>query len=163
MTDPVCNDFEDDEPTRAAGQAARVLVVEDDSALREMIGARLRREGFDVYEAISGDQALLLLTGMVQYRWPSDDVDLIVMDIRMPGRSGLEVMEILRVADWMTPILLMTAYPDASILAEVERCGVALLGKPFALDDLSRAAIAALAAPAGATRGSRPARVPGMQ
>jgi CheY-like chemotaxis protein len=134
----------DDRSIHSIGLAARILVVEDDAELREMIGARLRRQGFDVFEARSGDEALTLLVSMVDRRWPSDDVELIVMDLRMPGASGLEVAQILRAADWLTPVLLMTAYPDAQVLDEAAELGVTVLGKPFGLDDLSRAAIAAL-------------------
>ncbi len=137
-------EFDAEEPTCPVGPAARVLVVEDDGELRAMIGARLRRQGFAVFEVVSGDDALTLLANMVERRWPSDDVDLIVMDVRMPGTSGLEVAQILRVADWVTPVLLMTAYPDADLLDEAARLGVTVLGKPFGLDALSSAAIAAL-------------------
>jgi len=140
-------EFDNEELTQPVRHAARVLVVEDDGELRAMIGARLRRQGFAVFEVGSGDDALTLLAGMVERHWPSDDVDLIVMDVRMPGASGLEVAQILRVADWATPVLLMTAYPDAEVLDEAARLGVAVLGKPFGLDALSSAAIAALAAP----------------
>ena len=147
MTDSQDNDleFDNDEPTQPVRHAARVLVVEDDDELRAMIGARLRRLGFAVFEAVSGDDALALLASMVERRWPSDDVDLIVMDVRMSGTSGLEVAQILRVADWVTPVLLMTAYPDVEVLDEATRLGAAVLGKPFGLDALSSAALAAIA------------------
>lgn len=146
MTDSQNNEleFDDTEPTQPVRHAARVLVAEDDGELREMIGARLRSQGFAVFEVASGNDALTLLVSMLERGWPSDDVDLIVMDVRMPGISGLEVAQILRVADWPTPMLLVTAYPDAELLDEAARLGIVVLGKPFGLDALSRAAIAAL-------------------
>lgn len=73
-----------------------------------------------------------------------DDIDLLVMDVRMPGASGLEIARILRYADATIPVVLITAFPDAEVIGEVSRLGLYLLAKPFALDRLSDTAIAAL-------------------
>jgi len=146
---PARDDF-DDAPTDpgVGGPRARVLVAEDDPALRQLIVQRMRREGFEVLEACSGDDAMIVLSAIVQHVEPRDALDLLVMDVRMPGTSGIEVTRQLRLARWTMPVLLITAYPDASLLAEATRLNAAVLAKPFALDRLSDAAIAALVSPA---------------
>ncbi len=138
---------EDEEPTNPGTSAprARVLVAEDDDALRELIVARMRRDGFDVAEAGSGSAALdVLLANNTEHR--RDAIDLIVMDQRMPGATGLEIVRILRRAAWPVPVLLITAFPDWDLLVEANRLDVALVPKPFPMDRLSDAAIAVLLA-----------------
>ncbi|MCX5742120.1 MAG: response regulator [Proteobacteria bacterium] len=121
----------------------RVLVVEDDPSLRELIVMRMRRGGFDVVEASDGDDALEILATWTRGR---DEVDLVILDMWIPGTSGLDVVRILRGADWMIPVVLITAFPDREIQVEAAQLGIALLAKPFTLDHLSEAATAALVA-----------------
>lgn len=70
-----------------------------------------------------------------------DDLDLVVIDIRIPGVSGLEIARMLRASDWPIPVVLMTGFPDAEVITEARRLEVALLAKPFPLDRLSDAVI----------------------
>lgn len=134
----------DDEPTNPGTSAprARVLVAEDDDALRELIVARMRREGFDVIEAGSGFEALDALTTATN--GGRDAIDLIVMDQRMPGATGLEIVRMLRVAAWAVPVVMITAFPDWDLLVEAKRLDIALVPKPFPMDRLSAATITAL-------------------
>jgi DNA-binding response OmpR family regulator len=88
-----------------------------------------------VIEAGSGGEALGLVDG---------DIDLVVLDVNIPGLSGLDIARLLRKCDDTTPIVLMTAYPARELAAEAERLGIALLAKPFALDRLSDEASSAL-------------------
>ena len=137
------DDF-DDEPTNPDERAirARVLVVDDDEGLRELIIARMRREGFEVIEAGSGFEALEVLT--IAARSPLEQLDLLVMDVRMPGASGIEIARMLRAAGWEVPVVLITAFPDRELLVESAQLGLTVLAKPFALERLSSAAIAAM-------------------
>ena len=134
----------DDEPTSPVlgTVRARVLVAEDDSALRALIVARLEREGFEVVEVGSGGEALELLK--LSADAGVDDLDLIVMDHRMPGSTGLEIARMLRLAAWRIPVVMITAFPDWDLVVEAARLDVAVVSKPFAMDCLSDAAIAAL-------------------
>ena len=146
MFQPELDEFPDDEQTlpHCRDARARVLVVEDDEALRELIVARLRRDGFEILEAGSGDEALDVLTLASQSLRSDDDIDLLVTDARMPGTSGLEVARLLREVASTMPVVLITAFPDGEVLDEVSRLGLYLVAKPFALDRLSDAAIQAL-------------------
>lgn len=139
------DELSDDEQTlpRRRDARARVLVVEDDEALRELIVARLRRDGFEILEAGSGDEALDVMTIASRSLRPDDDIDLLVTAARMPGTSGLEVARMLHEVASTIPVVLITAFPDGEVVNEVSRLGLYLLAKPFALDRLSDAAILA--------------------
>ena len=78
----------------------KILVAEDDPALRELYATVFRRAGYEVAAASDGDQALDLA---------GEDVDLIVSDVRMPGCSGLALTAQLREAGVNTPLILITA------------------------------------------------------
>jgi len=78
-----------------------ILLVEDEEALRMTLGDRLRSEGYVVDLACDGEQGLDKATGM--------PYDLIIMDIMLPNRSGLDVCRDIRKAGLATPILVLTA------------------------------------------------------
>jgi DNA-binding response OmpR family regulator len=85
----------------AASQAkARILVVDDERALRHLLEVYLAKEGFEVLEAADGEQALTLLGDC--------RVDLAVVDVMLPGMDGFEVVRRIR-ARSSIPIILLTA------------------------------------------------------
>ena len=143
------DDWPDDEPTRPGVRRprARVLVVEDDHATRRLIVTRLLRDGHDVYQAASGDEALGLLAAPAADAGPADLhlIDLLVVDVRMPGRSGIELLHRLRAGRRRTAALVVTAFPDAGLAESVARLGARLLAKPFPLERLSDLVLASLA------------------
>jgi two-component system response regulator (stage 0 sporulation protein F) len=121
-----------------------VLVVDDDESMRQLVGAALVNEGFEVNEAVSGSDLVWVLNSIIADAGPSDGVDLIVLDLRMPGMNGLEIVRKLRDARWRTPAILMTAFPDPEVLTEANRLGVPVLSKPFSLEALTRMAVTLL-------------------
>lgn len=137
----------EDETTAVHVAPARVLVAEDDEALRALVVTRLRRDGYDVLEASSGHEALAVMKVVAEHEL--DDLELLIMDVRMPGMTGLDVVYTLRAWRWELPILLITAYPDPKVIAEAKQLGVALLAKPFAFPRLSDAATEAVRAHRG--------------
>jgi DNA-binding response OmpR family regulator len=114
-----------------------LLLAEDDYELRSMVASTLRREGFDVVEVRNGNELLeqvgsSLLDGTHHMRF-----DLIITDLRMPGKSGLDILNGLDQGGITTPVLLMTAFGDERTHALARRFGaVGVLDKPFDLDDL---------------------------
>jgi two-component system, response regulator, stage 0 sporulation protein F len=113
---------------------ARVLVAEDDAEMRAMLTTVLRREGYLVHEAADGTALDRFIRGVA--RGEELDPDLIITDIRMPGLSGLEVLQGLRQGDWATPVVMITAFGDEATHAEAHRLGAtAVLDKPFELDE----------------------------
>lgn len=136
----------EDERTQPFARTARmrVLVAEDDHEMREMVGARLRRDGCEVVECASGDEAICVMKVIAEHESTQKDIELMVMDVRMPGMTGVDVLYQLRAWQWKTPILLMTAFPEPDLLDEAQRLGVSVLAKPFGLAKLSEAVRAAV-------------------
>jgi DNA-binding NtrC family response regulator len=115
------------------GRAPRVVVAEDDAELRRLLAVKLRKSGYDVVEAVSGErlaQHLLAEGGLEQ-------TDLILSDIRMPGLSGMDLLAYLHTRGQFPPVVLITAFGDWRTHEEAERLGAtAVFDKPLDLDDL---------------------------
>ncbi len=106
-----------------------ILLVEDEEALRMTVGDRLRKEGYAVDYADNGDEGL---TKACQLPF-----DLILLDVMLPGRSGLEVCEAVRQAGLITPILMLTALGRTADKVAGLRIGADdYLTKPFAMQEL---------------------------
>lgn len=106
-------------------QPARVLVVDDEAPIREMLMDRLRMAGYECAEADSTDQALA--------EWDRWGADLVITDLRMPGRSGLELLAELRRR--RASVILATAESDIQVAVEAMKQGAAdYLLKPFQFD-----------------------------
>ena len=112
------------EPATDGGRwAVRVLVADDEDDMRLLVAQQLRLGGpVDVVgEASDGEEALV--------RFRELEPDVVVLDQRMPGRSGIEVAELMRHEDPDVRIVLYTAYADAAVQEEAERLDVALVQK----------------------------------
>ncbi len=110
-------------------QTGRILLVEDDAAHRETLRRHLSRSGHDVVEAETGEAALARFAGA--------SPDLVLTDVRMPGLSGIELLERLRVAEATPPVIVMTAYGDMNSAIEAMKQGAYdYLVKPLDLDQL---------------------------
>ncbi|MCG5463498.1 response regulator transcription factor [Micromonospora sp. NPDC053740] len=106
----------------------RVLVVEDDFSIREVTALGLRRAGFRVDTAVDGRQALAAFR--------AHPVDLIVLDLMLPGLDGLEVCREIRRSS-QVPILMLTARTDTIDVVVGLECGADdYLRKPFDLPEL---------------------------
>ncbi len=122
-------------PEAPTNVGARILLAEDNYEMRKLLLWSLRRNGYTVVECPDGACILkkLGLTG----EEPGGKFDLIISDIRMPGVTGLEVLEGANIFDELPPIILITAFPDKETLAEAERLGAAaVFAKPFDVDEL---------------------------
>ncbi len=117
-------------------QPARIVVADDDEAMRRLIVDAFRRDGHVVESASCGEDLLARLDSDA-----GPEPDLIFTDLRMPRRSGLEVVHALRVFDRTTPVIIMTAFPDDSIRAGAIEEDAVLFDKPFDVDDLRTAVL----------------------
>lgn len=117
---------------------ASVVLAEDDPDVRGLLAACLREEGFRVLEAEDGTSFLRILRGGPSQRGGASEPAVVVADVRMPGASGLDVLEELRRRDPLTPVIVMTAFGDAETRGRALRLGVsAMLDKPFPPQDLA--------------------------
>src|SRR3954451_1761500 len=109
--------------------AMRILVADDEVAVRDALGRALSSEGYDVAFARDGRETLAAVE--------KDEPDAAVLDVMMPPPDGLEVCRRLRAADNPLPILMLTARREVSDrVAGLDAGADDYLPKPFALDEL---------------------------
>lgn len=112
-----------------------LFLAEDDTELRGLFASSLRKHGYDVLDAADGVELLAYLSAVAAKAIPRPDA--IVMDVRMPGHSGLDLLLALRLAEWDVPILLMTAFGEASLRRKAAELGaVTVLDKPLSATEL---------------------------
>ena len=108
----------------------RILVVDDDAAVRDSLRRALQLEGYEVRLAGDGSEALARLEG-------DADADAVVLDVLMPRVDGLEVCRRLRSAGNAVPVLMLTARDEVSDrVAGLDAGADDYLVKPFALEEL---------------------------
>ena len=116
----------------ASSEASRrpgILVVDDDAGIRENIADLLSTENYEVVSAANADEAMRVLE--------SQRIDLLLTDFQMPGRNGVELIEVARRANHRVPAILMTAYLYVfEQMDERRREGVTLLRKPFDAEEI---------------------------
>lgn len=109
--------------------SSRVLIAEDDPAVATMLSEWLTANGFMTAVVGDGRDAL--------DRADSDDFDVVVLDIGLPGRDGMEVLHELRARGRMLPILILTAYDSLEeTVAGLEAGADDYISKPFDLDEV---------------------------
>ncbi len=107
----------------------RLLVVEDDAGLADVLRRGLAEEGFTVELCARGDEAIMLAE--------SATYDAIILDIMLPGASGIQVCRALRAAGTTTPVLMLTARDTVDdIVTGLEAGADDYLVKPFAFREL---------------------------
>jgi two-component system response regulator AtoC len=119
----------------------RILIVDDEAAIRSSLLESLSAEGYDAEVAESGEEALARCHGAVY--------DLVVTDLRLPGVDGLEILKALRNQGNATPVIMMTAYGDMDTALEAMNSGAyRFIPKPFKLGEMKKQVRAALRATA---------------
>jgi CheY-like chemotaxis protein len=103
----------------------KILVVEDEAIMRKNFCLVLRHEGYDVYEASNGVQAIGLLE--------QHDFDLLIADLVMPQLDGLKLAERIQQRSPQTPVIIVTALPNRPPYASALPVVVEYLTKPIEL------------------------------
>jgi two-component system response regulator PilR (NtrC family) len=107
----------------------RILIVDDEPSMREMLRIVLRRDGYDVVVAASGQEAIQHLQ--------AEPFDLLLSDIRMPDTSGVDVLRAAKQADSDLVAFMMTAFASTESAVEAMRLGASdYFTKPFNMDEL---------------------------
>jgi DNA-binding NtrC family response regulator len=114
---------------RADGSALRVLVVDDQGSVRELLKAVLTADGHEVEQASDGAEALRALGAGFH--------DLVVMDIRMPGMDGMAALERAREVSPRTGVVMMTAYASVETAVRAMKLGAFdYVTKPIDIDEV---------------------------
>lgn len=110
----------------------RILVVEDDPSIRRTIQIALSRAGYQVIEARDGHEAMRL--------WRDQGADLVITDLHMPDKNGIEVIMELRAVSPSPPIVAMTdggRSKQIGLLGDAKLLGaVRVVAKPFKLEEM---------------------------
>ncbi|MEP7116118.1 MAG: response regulator [Acidobacteriota bacterium] len=115
-----------------SSEARTLLVVDDDTVFRSRVSRALADRGFDVRGAASHDEAIALAE--------HDSPELALVDLRLPGKSGLEVVQALRAIDDTTRIVVLTGYGSIATAVESMRLGaMSYLTKPVDADQIGAA------------------------
>jgi len=110
---------------------SNILLVEDEPLIREAFALRLSERGYVVRTARSGEEGLALLA--------SSPPDILVLDMVMPGLSGLDLLKEVRAADLEIPVILLTARGTVRDAVEAMRLGAFdFVTKNIDLDELLR-------------------------
>lgn len=108
---------------------AEILIVDDDTNLRQSFEKLLRQEGHAVKTASSGE------TGIAMVR--KDRFDLVIMDVRLPGMSGLDAFQEIRKVDSRLPVIIMTAFGTTETAIEATKMGAFdYVLKPFEIPEI---------------------------
>jgi putative ABC transport system ATP-binding protein len=106
-----------------------ILIVDDEESIRDLLSTKLKADGYDCEVAVDGNEAL----------WKAfmKDFDIVLLDIKMPGLSGMEVLSRIIIDHPDTSVVIVTAVLDTKIAVEAMRQGAYdYVTKPFNLDDL---------------------------
>ena len=107
----------------------RILVVDDEDALRTVLSAELNSEGYDVGTAADGMEAVSELQ-KIKY-------DLVLLDIKMPNMNGFEVLKVIKEKHPGTRVIMLTGFADLKNAIESKKLGAEdFVSKPYDLVDL---------------------------
>jgi DNA-binding NtrC family response regulator len=116
----------------------RILVVDDEAPVREVLAEYFATEGYAIETAGGGVEALTAVRG--------GRVDLVLLDVRMPGLDGVQVLRRIRELDEHVPVIMVTANEDVALAKETLKLGAFdYVAKPFDFDYLDRAVAAGMA------------------
>ena len=115
---------------KEGGAMFRILVAEDDHAIRTLITTKLKQENYTIYTAENGEEALSVME--------KHQVDLLISDIMMPVMGGYSLVKALRETKHTLPILMITAKSQLESLEEAFTLGVDdYMVKPIRLEELA--------------------------
>jgi two-component system response regulator (stage 0 sporulation protein F) len=112
----------------------RVLIAEDDPALRNLIADVFAFEGYFVTEA--GDDRTFLLAATNSQQVREEEFDLMVLGIQERGSIDIETLARARNIGVRTPAIILASCPKSQLARQLEELDATLLGKPFALENL---------------------------
>ncbi len=128
-----------DEAAREAtvkAPAGTVLVVDDDETVAEILCAQLESLGFATYQAADGD------SGLKMFKQLNHNLDLVILDLAMPGKSGQELLQDLRWLNPEIPVIICTGTHEMP--GELQNLAIsAIIRKPFRLEQIEEALVKA--------------------
>jgi putative two-component system response regulator len=126
-----------DTSEKGTSRCEALLIVDDEAAIRQLLCRKLSREGYQCKEAGSAEQVLAILA--------ANSTALVILDIKMPGKSGIDLLPEIRLAHPNTAVIMATAVTEINVAIQCLKQGADdYICKPFNLDELALAVQRAL-------------------
>lgn len=110
-------------------QDKKVLIVDDQYGIRVLLYEVFGKEGYQTFQAANGKQALDIVK--------KESPDLVVLDMKIPGMDGLEILKEVKKIDTNIKVIMMTAYGELDMIKEATELGaITHFTKPFDIDEL---------------------------
>ncbi|CAH0152031.1 response regulator [Peribacillus simplex] len=110
----------------------KILIVDDQFGIRILLNEVLHKEGYETFQAANGIQALDVLN--------NHSPDLVLLDMKIPGMDGIEILKRMKVVDPDIRVIIMTAYGELDMIQEAKDLGAMThFAKPFDIDDIRKA------------------------
>lgn len=107
----------------------KILIVDDQFGIRMLLQELFQREGYQTFQAADGKKALEIVT--------AHKPDIVLLDMKIPGMDGLEILKHIRAKDTDCKVLIMTAYGELGMIQEALDLGaIAYVAKPFDIMEL---------------------------
>ncbi|MBD8004440.1 response regulator [Bacillus norwichensis] len=110
----------------------KVLIVDDQFGIRTLLNEVLQKEGYEIFQAANGLQALSVTE---QYA-----PDLVLLDMKIPGMDGLEILKRMKEINSDIKVIIMTAYGELDLIEQTKKLGaLAHFSKPFDIEEIRSA------------------------
>jgi two-component system, response regulator, stage 0 sporulation protein F len=110
----------------------KILIVDDQYGIRILLNEVFQKEGYKTYQAANGVQALAIVE--------KDTPDLVLLDMKIPGMDGIEILKRMKVIDDSIQVIIMTAYGELDMIQEAKNLGALThFAKPFDIDEIREA------------------------
>ncbi|CAH0345053.1 response regulator [Bacillus sp. CECT 9360] len=112
--------------------AEKILIVDDQFGIRILLNEVLNKEGYNTFQAANGVQALDIVT--------NHSPDLVLLDMKIPGMDGIEILKRMKQIDQDIRVIIMTAYGELDMIQKAKDLGAMThFAKPFDIDDIRKA------------------------
>ncbi|KAB1352522.1 sporulation initiation phosphotransferase Spo0F [Bacillus thuringiensis] len=110
----------------------KILIVDDQYGIRVLLHEVFQKKGYQTFQAANGFQALDIVK--------KDNPDLVVLDMKIPGMDGIEILKHVKEIDESIKVILMTAYGELDMIQEAKDLGALMhFAKPFDIDEIRQA------------------------
>jgi two-component system response regulator (stage 0 sporulation protein F) len=117
---------------RMGQMAGKILIVDDQYGIRILLNEVFQKEGYQTYQAANGFQAIDIVK--------KDRPDLVILDMKIPGMDGIEILKRVKEIDKDIKVILMTAYGELDMIQEAKELGaLSHFAKPFDIDEIRKA------------------------
>ena len=109
--------------------SGKILIVDDQFGIRILLNEVFHKEGYQTFQAANGIQALEILT--------NHSPDLVLLDMKIPGMDGNEILKRMKQIDPDIKVIIMTAYGELDMIQQAKDLGaITHFAKPFDIDDI---------------------------